>query len=285
MKKVLCCFLLIAATAFSTACEKSLTVNVPGESSASSTTTSVNAASTSVIETSSESKESSKPSSTVTTTSSPSSTFVPVVTTPMTMDELVADMDNWNMVLVNGSHPLPDGFSVGKTKIKSSYLAYSGLTFDSRAISYLEAMCAAAQKSGVNLKAISAYRTNARQTELFNNQIEKQRKKYPNKSEEELKQIASTISARPGTSEHELGLAVDFNSVEESFENTKEGKWLKENAADYGFILRYPKEKQSITGVIYEPWHYRYVGVDHAKKMNSLGLCLEEYIEYLKNYK
>ena len=99
---------------------------------------------------------------------------------------------------------------------------------------------------------------------------------------EQVKKFAATISAYPGTSEHELGLAVDFNSVEESFENTREFQWLKTHAAEYGFIMRYAKEKQDITGVIYEPWHYRYVGEKHAKKINQMGYCLEEYIEYLE---
>ena len=68
----------------------------------------------------------------------------------------------------------------------------------------------------------------------------------------------------------------------ENFEKTAQFKWLSENAENYGFILRYPKDKTNITEIIYEPWHYRYVGVEHAKKMNQLGMCLEEYIEYLE---
>ena len=107
----------------------------------------------------------------------------------------------------------------------------------------------------------------------------------PEMSDAEVKKLAATISAYPGTSEHELGLAVDFNSVETTFESSPQFQWLKAHAADYGFILRYTKEKQSITGVIYEPWHYRYVGENHAKKINQLGYCLEEYIDYLKNNK
>lgn len=194
-------------------------------------------------------------------------------------------LDSWNLKLVNGKNPLPNGFTISKEKIKASYARDVGMLYDARAVSYLNAMCAAAEKDGVNLLVISSYRTNARQTTLFNNQVAKQKAKYPNKSKAEIEKIAATISAYPGTSEHELGLAVDFNSVETSFENTKQFQWLKTHAADYGFILRYAKEKQDITGVIYEPWHYRYVGEKHAKKINQLGYCLEEYIEYLKNNK
>ena len=192
-------------------------------------------------------------------------------------------IDSWNLKLVNGKNPLPNGFTVRTEKIKAEYARDVGMLYDARAVAYLNAMCAAAEKDGVNLLVISSHRTNARQTTLYNNQVNKQRAKYPNLSEDEIKKKAATVSAYPGTSEHELGLAIDFNSVEESFENTPQYQWLKTHAADYGFILRYTKEKQDITGVIYEPWHYRYVGEKHAKKINQLGYCLEEYIEYLKN--
>lgn len=194
-------------------------------------------------------------------------------------------VDSWNLKLVNGKSPLPNGFTVRTEKIKAKYARDVGMLYDARAVSYLNAMCAAAEKDGVNLLVISSHRTNARQTTLYNNQVAKQRANHPELSEDEIKKKAATISAYPGTSEHELGLAVDFNSVEESFENTTQYQWLKTHAADYGFILRYTKEKQPITGVIYEPWHYRYVGEKHAKKINQLGYCLEEYIEYLKNNK
>ena len=88
---------------------------------------------------------------------------------------------------------------------------------------------------------------------------------------------------RPCTSEHNLGLAVDFNYINNEFEKTKEFSWLQKNAENYGFILRYNKNKENITQVNYEPWHWRYVGVDNAKKMNELNMCLEEYLEYLKS--
>ncbi|MBR5441756.1 MAG: M15 family metallopeptidase, partial [Clostridia bacterium] len=89
---------------------------------------------------------------------------------------------------------------------------------------------------------------------------------------------AATIVMPPGSSEHNLGYAMDIVCVEEWFETTKEFKWLQQNAADYGFIQRYPKDKQHITKVIYEPWHWRYVGVPAAKAMKESGLVLEEYL-------
>ncbi|MEE1026291.1 MAG: M15 family metallopeptidase [Acutalibacteraceae bacterium] len=197
---------------------------------------------------------------------------------------LALDLDNWNLRLVNGKKPLPSGFTVTTEKIEATYARDVGMLYDARAVSYLNAMCAAAERDGINLLVISSFRTNERQTVLFNNQVTKQRAIHPELSEEEIKKLAGTISAYPGTSEHEVGLAVDFNSVEESFENTPEFQWLKTNAQSYGFILRYAKEKQDITGVIYEPWHYRYVGEKHAKKINELGYCLEEYVDYLNKY-
>lgn len=197
---------------------------------------------------------------------------------------LAEDLDNWNLRLVNSKSPLPNGFTVETAKIEASYARDVGMLYDAKAVSYLNQMCAAAEKDGINLLVISSHRTNARQTVLYNNQVNKQKANHPEMSDDEVKKLAATISAYPGTSEHEVGLAVDFNSVEESFENTPEFQWLKTNAAEYGFILRYTKEKQDITGVIYEPWHYRYVGQKHAKKINELGYCLEEYIDYLKEY-
>ena len=88
---------------------------------------------------------------------------------------------------------------------------------------------------------------------------------------------------KPGSSDHNLGLAVDFNNVDNNFEDLKAFKWLQKNAENYGFILRYPKDKEDITKISYESWHWRYVGEEHAKKMNELKMCLEEYIEYLQN--
>lgn len=102
------------------------------------------------------------------------------------------------------------------------------------------------------------------------------------KSLEEAEILAVKWVNKSETSEHNLGLAVDFNNIKTDFENTKEFAWLIENAENYGFILRYRKEKEEITGVSYEPWHWRYVGQEHAKKINELDMCLEEYIEYLK---
>lgn len=142
-------------------------------------------------------------------------------------------------------------------------------------------MIAAAKADGVNLGVMSGYRTIQYQINLFNRHVQQRMAKGMTKEEA----IADTklYVAVPGESEHNLGLAIDFMSgtsadLEESFANTPQGKWLKAHAADYGFILRYPKDKQNITKISFEPWHYRYVGVDVAKQIMSSGKCLEEYL-------
>ena len=102
------------------------------------------------------------------------------------------------------------------------------------------------------------------------------------KSKEEAERLTLQTINKPGTSEHNLGLAVDLNYVNYDFEKSGAYKWLTENAEKYGFVQRYKKEKENITKVDYEPWHWRYVGEENAKKMNELDMCLEEYIDYLK---
>ncbi len=120
---------------------------------------------------------------------------------------------------------------------------------------------------GLDLSLVSGYRSYETQEDLF--------EKYKEKDGEE---IANTYSAKPGYSEHQTGLAFDIGSVDRSFENTIEAKWIEENAHLYGFIVRYPKGKTDVTGYIYEPWHIRYLGVDTATKVKQSGLTLEEYL-------
>ena len=195
------------------------------------------------------------------------------------------EWEQWYMVLANPDNELSKEYieNVDKATINSSYSTNraSSKYLDSRAVDAFVAMCKAAKKDKIKLYAVSAYRTYSYQEGLFKRRIQR----FIDENglgREAAEKKAATMVARPGTSEHHLGLAVDINSVETSFEKTKEFKWLQDNAEKYGFVLRYPKNKKSITKIIYEPWHYRFVGVEHAKEMNRLGLCLEEYIEYLK---
>ncbi len=101
------------------------------------------------------------------------------------------------------------------------------------------------------------------------------------KTEEVARRLTEEVIMIPGCSDHNLGLAVDFNDAETTFEDTKAFTWLKQNAENYGFVMRYPKDKEDITKITYEPWHWRYVGKDNAIEMNRLNMCLEEYVEYL----
>jgi len=186
-------------------------------------------------------------------------------------------IDDWRIMLINEDNPVPDDYTFELSSLDEFR------EFDSRAIDDLKMLIEDCRREtgGATIWAQSAYRDRSSQERLYNNKI----KQYMNSgmSKEEAEKLASTSVSRPGTSEHEVGLAVDFNYANVEFENTKAFKWLADNAHKYGFILRYPEGKQSITKVIYEPWHFRYVGKEHAEVIKSKGFCLEEYIEYLKN--
>ena len=159
-----------------------------------------------------------------------------------------------------------------------------GYMIDSSCRDELLQMLSDCRKAGYNAQVCSAFRYHSTQIRNYNNKVWY----YIDLgySEEEARKIAATIIAVPGTSEHELGLAVDLvdNSywvLDEAQENTPAQKWLMANCWNYGFILRYPNNKSEITGIIYEPWHYRYVGKELAKELQESGLCLEEYLNSL----
>lgn len=184
-------------------------------------------------------------------------------------------IDDWRLVLVNYENELPEGFTVELSNIDKTR------QFDSRAIEYLNQMMQALKDDGIKSVWVqSAYRSPEYQSELYNEKVEEAMNQ--NLTKEEAEEYTSKLINKPGTSEHNLGLAVDFNYVDEDFDKTEGFAWLIENAENYGFILRYEEEKQEITKVSYEPWHWRFVGPEHAKKINELNMCLEEYIEYLK---
>ena len=174
-------------------------------------------------------------------------------------------------ILVNPTHAIPEGYVPQVTPITGSEYQ-----FDVNAVSYLNQMMGEAYDQGVILYPISAYRSNESQTRNFNQKLEEN--KASGLSDEEAYALTAKYIAVPGTSEHSLGLAVDLNSLDESFDQTQAFQWLQEHCADYGFILRYPKDKVEITGIAYEPWHYRYVGKEHAKIIMEQGICLEEYL-------
>ena len=175
-------------------------------------------------------------------------------------------------MLINASHALPSNYKPDLVSIGN------GFSLERRAAAAWGALETAAAKDGVSIWAISAYRSIEKQQSLFDNGVKKRMNNGMSKQEAEI-ETAKWI-AYPGKSEHNSGFAVDVNEVNESFENTKTFKWLQNNAYKYGFILRYPKNKVSVTGISYEPWHYRYVGSNHAVIIKNKGFALEEYIDY-----
>ncbi|MCI8518989.1 MAG: M15 family metallopeptidase [Clostridia bacterium] len=130
-----------------------------------------------------------------------------------------------------------------------------------------------------NVWVQSAYRSIESQSRIYNREMQKHINQ--GKTEEVARRLTEEVIMIPGCSDHNLGLAVDFNDAETTFEDTKAFTWLKQNAENYGFVMRYPKDKEDITKITYEPWHWRYVGKDNAIEMNRLNMCLEEYVEYL----
>lgn len=148
----------------------------------------------------------------------------------------------------------------------------------------LEAFLKEARAAGCkNVTAASCYRSYDRQEHIFNRYVNDKMKEDPSLTREEAEAIIHMDTAFPGESEHQTGLACDVENFNQTFGDTFEGKWLAKNAWKFGFILRFPEDKEEITKIVYEPWHFRYVGRSHAKYMYDNNLCLEEYIEYLNN--
>lgn len=162
------------------------------------------------------------------------------------------------ILIANKTYALPSDFDPG---------------VDSVALAAFEEMQKVAYAEGCNIYISSGYRSYQRQVEIYNRYVSQDGQEY-----------ADTYSSRPGHSEHQTGLTFDLNSIDISFADTPEGKWLAENCHKYGFIIRYPKDKEDITGYMYEPWHIRYLGVDKATAVYESGLCLEEYLGITSSY-
>lgn len=183
--------------------------------------------------------------------------------------------EDWQLLLVNPWNEIPEGYEVHLKTLSN------GLKVDERIYDDLSAMIGACREAGLSPYICSAYRTTAKQTYLYNNKIARLRAAGYGKAAA-IKEAGRWV-ARPGTSEHQLGLGLDivstsYQALTKKQENTKEQKWLMEHCWEYGFILRYPNDKSDITGIGYEPWHYRYVGVDIALDIRDSGLCFEEYL-------
>jgi len=186
--------------------------------------------------------------------------------------------DDWKLLLINKQHTIPEDYEFTLGTIKGS------MRCDERIIEPLTQMFAAAKEDGVNLVVCSPYRDMARQEYLFERKV----KGYlrSGMSYMDAYKTASITVTVPGASEHQVGLAVDifsdtYTSLDEGFADTPAGAWLAEHSWEYGFILRYPLGKEEITGIQYEPWHFRYVGVEAAEIITKDGITLEEFIENL----
>ncbi len=222
------------------------------------------------------SSASSKPSSSGAITSSPTTPVNGVVPTGAGTG-LGYKSSDWRLRIPNIDSPIEDDEIPELSTIESG--GSGKFYLDSRAADDFDAMMAAAKKDGMNLYVSSSYRTPEYQKNLFEKRVKAAMANGESRADAE--NTVAKETARPGTSDHMLGLAVDFNGVKNAFKDTKEYDWLIEHCAEYGFILRYPKDKADITKVSYEPWHYRYVGKEHAAIIMEKGICLEEYVQDL----
>lgn len=196
------------------------------------------------------------------------------------------------LTLVNATHPLASDFipadltdlvnTRGDGRAMQKMSLYAAKALEALFIeAKAENQLTVNPKSGYPLSVMSAYRSYAYQSSLFSHYTDNEMARNPALTREQAEAITVTYSNRPGTSEHQLGLCVDMHDLsgaDVSFKNSTSYPWLSENAWKFGFILRYPEDKVSETAVSFEPWHYRYVGRYHAKKIHDAGLCLEEYI-------
>ena len=201
------------------------------------------------------------------------------ISTNSTQTTNKVEVTDWKLRLANYDNLLPEDFGVELANIDNSK---DPKQFDARAVKYLKDMINDMKKDGnAKIWCQSTYRSVKRQKELYNASVQKYLKQ--GKTQEEADKLTLEYINRPGGSDHNLGLAVDFNYVDNSFAKTSEYKWLLKNAENYGFVLRYPEDKEDKTKIAYESWHWRYVGEENAKRMNELNMCLEEYVEYLQN--
>lgn len=181
-------------------------------------------------------------------------------------------------VIVNKQRSLPEGYEPDDLVEPNVPFSFDGphekRHMRKEAAEALEKLFAGAKADDIELRAVSGYRSYQRQVSIYNNNVKTKGQEYTDR-----------VSSVPGHSEHQTGLAIDVsspsvgNAIEEVFGTSKEGQWLAEHAAEYGFIIRYPKGEEAITGYVYEPWHIRYVGTDLAPDIVKSGLTLEEYFD------
>lgn len=230
------------------------------------------------IQTEAQTEASTAPPVTENTTAEPVPTAAPQapVSLPQSTDGTPVTVsptgENWELTLVNLQYRLPEDYA----PTLAAAVEGSQVQLDERVAPQYAAMYAAAKKDGYTLTPYSGYRTYARQKENFERRVSYYVEQGASKAEAQQKTQTRILPA--GASEHNMGFAMDIVSASADFVSTKEFSWLTEHAHEYGFILRYPENKTDITGVMYEPWHWRYVGEKAAKEMKTSGQCLEEYL-------
>lgn len=186
-----------------------------------------------------------------------------------THSRIITGADEWNLVVVNRWNKIPDNYSFELIELSNKERV------DSRIYPYLQKMFDDARNYGVYPVVREGFRTSEEQQKILDDKVDA----YINEGYFKIiaEKTAREWVALPGRSEHEIGLAVDINADKTKSSNDEVYKWLADNAYKYGFILRYPEGKENITGTSYEPWHYRYVGIDAAKVIYENKMCLEEY--------
>lgn len=198
------------------------------------------------------------------------------------IDLPIANPNDWRIIIVNRDHMLPEELNIELEKITKN--AHPNMKVDRRILRDYQDMFTAANEDGINLYLRSSFRTIKLQKSYYDATFNVY-KSQGFSNEDAASKVLEYIQY-PGASEHHTGLAVDIISVEwqqdgkelsELFDTTNAFKWLNIHAANYGFILRYPKGKEKVTGINYEPWHYRYVGKEVAVYLKEKNLTLEEY--------
>lgn len=183
-----------------------------------------------------------------------------------------AEYDDWRLILVNSEHSIPQDWSIDLISLRG------GEQVDRRILDDLQAMFDDCRADGLLPIVYSGYRSQQTQQEIYDRNYRENR--LDGYSPEEAETLTRQWVALPGTSEHQLGLAIDIDSEDpERCSNEAVWDWLLTHCAEYGFILRYPADKTDVTGISYEPWHFRYVGKQAAEEIMSRGLVLEEYLE------
>lgn len=223
----------------------------------------------------------SEPATTAPATTEPATTEPATESQPITLPAASSDGtpvivspsgDNWELTLVNLQYCLPEGYAPEL----AAAVEGSNVRLDARVAPAYQKMYEAAKADGCTLTPYSGYRTYDRQEDNYNRRVEYYVGQGFSEAEAKAKTQERILPA--GCSEHNMGFAMDIGSASADFVSTKEFSWLCEHACEYGFILRYPENKTAVTGVMYEPWHWRYVGEKAAKDMRESGQCLEEYL-------